>query len=249
MNGTREPEMAIADQTRPEILRCSGPKVQVTSSRWGHLMKRTLVLATLAVALLTSVACSSGLSRNKALAILESHSNELPPWRAEFHARYSDSLAHGGFLQTDNPHMAIGPNVVTFYRSMVEKGLLAPPSRSVIYNGTIYYNYRVAGGVEGINGDNLSLIIGRPRFSAVRGIQQSENTATVEAELEYVLTETGKRYVEVEKNLGVQIIKELVLYRDSPSDTADPISPPKIVQSYVLNKWDDGWRLAQFQSR
>jgi hypothetical protein len=126
---------------------------------------------------------------------------------------------------------------------MVEKKLLSPPKRSLHFNGiTQFFTYRVATGVEGSNGVFLSLLIARPRFSSVLGIQQTDKTATVEAESEYVLTETGKRYVEVAKSLSVPI-SQLVVNSDPPGDTANPISPPKIVQRYAFTKWDDGWRL------
>ena len=209
------------------------------------LMNGRLVCAILAgvLALLPTTACSSGLSRDKALAILELHNNELQPWEVTFTTDYMDDGVKGPPTLDGGHRSFSGPQVALFYRSMVENRLLTPPKRILHFNGiTQFFTYRVATGVEGSTGVFLSLVIARARYSSVLGIQQTDKTATVEAELEYVLTETGKRYVEVAKSLSVPI-SQLVVNSDPPGETANPISPPKIVQRYAFTKWDDGWRL------
>jgi hypothetical protein len=136
-----------------------------------------------------------------------------------------------------------------FYKGLIEKGLIVkkqqvvPPS----YMRCTDVIYKVAPGIEGsTNGfvGRLRLVVALPRFSTVLGIQQTDKTATVEAELEYALTETGKRYIEVLKSIQVPGTLDGFVFT-ATGDTVSPNSPQKIVQRYAFTKWDDGWRLGE----
>jgi hypothetical protein len=206
------------------------------------LYGRRVVFATVS---LLVVGCSGGgLTREKALSLLQEQGKNFEPASSQRFTMRTDIWIPQANIENQQNRLA----VKNFYDALQREGFLTSPRTQqhiLAYDlGTDFYYFPIAGpDIETHRDARITVVVARGRFAEVTGLTGEGVTCQAEVRVEVNPTETFKRMDKVYKMLKQPYIDEWI----GPWPAEGSLHSSKTI-TVSFQKYDDGWRVAGLPS-